>query len=295
MSAVLVAGATGVLGVHTVRQLISGGHDVVALVRDEAAAHSMREQGVRPVLGDLLVPETVNDAVRGTTAVLHIATAIPRDPAAPGAWSTNDKIRVDGTRNLVAAAQQAGVSRYVQQSITRLYADHGDQWIDESEPLSTQVPEHLASAVEMESIVAAADLDVVVLRGGEFYGAGTGTTENLFALASAGELRLDGSGDHFMSPIHPADMAKAVVMAADGTLPPGVFNVVDDEPVRQRDFYAGICALVKAECRVVPDPGGPNPPSRRCSAARLRSFGFSASYPNYRVGLKAVNFIEARP
>lgn len=216
-----------------------------------------------------------------------------RQRPAPG--SANDRIREEGTRNLLQAARNAGAQRYVQQSITRLYGDGGDKWIDESEPLSTELPPHLRSAVVMESLVTAAtDIETVILRGGEFYGAGTGTTERLLAAAAAGELRLDGTGEHFMSPIHPADMAQAVVLAADGTLPPGVFNVVDEEPVRQRDFFAAVCELANPDCRVKSDDTAANPPSRRCSAKHLQTFGFRATYPNYRFGLEAMAMPQGR-
>lgn len=286
---VLVAGASGVLGRPTLRRLVAHGHQVVGLVRSRARAEVVESCGAQARLGDVLDLPSVLDAAQGVEAILHLATVIPRDPRAPGAWEPNDRIRVEGTRVLLDTAAQVGARRYVQQSITRLYADHGDEWITEDSAVDPTLPVHLRSAVTMEEQVRAADhVGWVILRGGQFYGLGTGVTENMLAAARDGRLQLDGEGNHFMSMIHPEDMAQAVVTALEHAPAHSTYNVVDNAPSRQRELYRVLTELVG---RTEPPPSGPTVaavPSRRCSNAQLRSLGFEPRYPNFRTGVLPV-------
>src|SRR5690348_10215764 len=121
---VFIAGATGVLGRSLIPLLLQQGHTVRALVRSIEKAP--REAGVELSHGDLLSEETrgrLPTLMSGCQAALHIATAIPKDFGAPGAWDTNTRLRVEGTRSLLDASLAAGVERYIQQSITLAYED----------------------------------------------------------------------------------------------------------------------------------------------------------------------------
>jgi 2-alkyl-3-oxoalkanoate reductase len=261
---------------------------VIALARSENAAQLLRAQGATPAMADLLDASSLQGAAIGVEAVIHIATAIPRDANLPDAWRANDRVRVEGTSNLLAAARNAGATKYVQQSITRLYGDHGESWIDESTPIAAVQPVHLQSAVEMEGLVEQArDLHAVVVRGGEFYGPGTGTTERLMADAHRGELRWSGDGMHYVSLIHPADMAQAVLLALGASTGIRVLNAVDNEPLRQADFYGAISAAVGSTPALSDGAQASRSPSRRCRNQRLKDLGFVPRYPSYREGLEA--------
>lgn len=74
-------------------------------------------------------------AMHNCDVAIHIATAIPRDPSAPGAWQRNAQIRIEGTRRLLAACRAAQVGHYVQQSVIMAYPDGGDEWLSEDMPL----------------------------------------------------------------------------------------------------------------------------------------------------------------
>ena len=85
---IFVVGATGVLGRWLVPILLQDGHHVRALARTPEKVAALARLGAEPRLGDLLEAGTaarLRDAVAGCQAVIHAATAIPRDPAAPGA------------------------------------------------------------------------------------------------------------------------------------------------------------------------------------------------------------------
>jgi len=276
---VLVVGSTGVLGRQVCPRLVERGHQVRAVVRRPEAAHPLRAAGVEVLAGDILEPGSLQAAARGCDAALHLATAIPK---AGGDWSRNDRIRREGTRNLLAATEAAGVRRYVQQSIVMLYGDTGQTIVDESAPL--QVAAHIQSAADMEQMVQASPLDWCILRGGLFYGAGAGLEEEWRQAAQAGDLLLPGSGGDLISLIHVVDMARAVVLAAESAPPHSIYNVVDDEPPHYADLFAYVAAQLGVKA---PPAGGPQRrASFGCSNARIkRELGWQPAYPTYRSGL----------
>ncbi len=235
------------------------------------------------VEGDILDAAACVLAADGCETVIHLATAIPRGPNPD--WSLNDRIRAEGTANLLAAALSAGARRYVQQSIIFLYRSGGDEWLDEESPLDP-LP-HLRSAAEMEAMVRASDnIEWVILRGGAFYGRGTGTTERLLQAVREGTASVSAESDGYISLIHTSDMASAVVAAVDHAPARTVYNVVDNEPVRHRDLVRYLANLV----------GGPHPSittgsvgagrrSLRVSNARLRAaLGWRPTFSTYREG-----------
>ncbi|CAM5198008.1 2-alkyl-3-oxoalkanoate reductase [Castellaniella defragrans] len=288
---ILIAGATGVLGRVTVKRLLEHGHEVIALARSAESSQALKAQGAQPFMADVLdaqsLTRVIHGAARGVEAVLHLATVIPRDASMPGAWLPNNRVRVDGTRNLIDLARKIGAVHYIQQGITRLYADHGESWITEDSPLADPQPAHLESTVTMEKLVrAASGLQRVILRGGQFYGAGTSTTERLLNAARSGTLRLDGDGRHFISLIQPEDMAQAVELALSTRGDLHVFNVVDNTPLTQKDFFMAIAALANPSCTIQGNDGAKRIPSRRCSNAKLSAIGFTPKYPSHMEGLK---------
>jgi nucleoside-diphosphate-sugar epimerase len=277
---VLVVGATGVLGRHVVPRLIERRHQVRALVRRPEQFPSMIAAGAEPVLGDILDLDGLLRAASGIDAILHLATAIPKPGGAQG-WDQNDRVRTTGTERLLEAARRGGVMRYVQQSITFLYGDLGTGLADEASPLS---PTPLVqSAADMEALVQASPLSWSILRGGAFYGPGTGKEEQWRLSALDGSLRLPDDSDALLSLIHVVDMAKAVVLAMESAPVGAIYNVVDDEPVSYRDLYGYVAAQVGA---APPSSGGPAVRSLGCDNSRLRDgLGWRPAYATYRSGL----------
>lgn len=278
---VLVLGATGVLGRNVVPRLLERGHSVRAVVRRREQADALARTGVDALLGDILDPESLLRAAPGCDVALHLATRIPRNGTAED-WALNDRVRREGTRHLVAAAERNGVRRYVQQGITFIYGDHATQIVDEHTPV-LQDAGRIQSAVDMEETVRASALDWCILRGGAFYGPGTGREEAWREAAGAGTLRLPGNGDALVSLVHVVDMARAVVLAAEKAPARSLFNGVDDEPVSYRRLLGHIAAQVGAP---EPGPGGAPVRSLGCSNTLLKhTLGWSPVFPTYRSGL----------
>lgn len=277
---VFVVGATGVLGRQVLPRLVERGHSVAAVARRAADVARLRRLGVDAYNGDILDAESLGEPLVGCDCALHLATAIP----APGPqmdWSRNDSIRREGTSNLLAAASAQGVRRYVQQSITFLYGDAGNELVTEERPLHPG--ERISSAFEMEEMVRSSSLEWVMLRGGSFYGPGTGREDAWRRAADEGTLVLPGDGMALISLIRVEDMARAVVLAAESASAGATYNVVDDAPVSYGELYLYIAAQ-----RMAPEPpaGGPAVNSLGCSNAAIRdALDWTPAWPSYRSGL----------
>lgn len=153
---VFLAGATGVIGVRLVPLLVAAGHEVAGTTRSEAKAERLRELGAEPVVVDVYDAEALREAVVAfdPDAVMHQLTDLPDEAAdLPKAREGNNRIRTEGTANLIAAARAAGAERFVAQSIA---------W---TPPGSAEV-----IAAHEAQVLA---IDGVVVRYGQFYGPGT--------------------------------------------------------------------------------------------------------------------------
>ena len=117
MLRVFVAGASGVIGVRLVPQLVAAGHEVAGMTRSSAKVELLRGLGAEPVVCDAFDAHALRDAVGvfQPEAVVNELTDLPDQPAA--ANDANARMRREGTRNLLAAAKEAGASRFVAQSI----------------------------------------------------------------------------------------------------------------------------------------------------------------------------------
>jgi nucleoside-diphosphate-sugar epimerase len=268
---VLVAGATGVLGRALVPALRAAGHEVRGIAR--------RPAGPDIHAADLLSSD-LDEVLGGCDAVIHAATEIPRDAGAPNAWAANTALRTTGTRRLLAAAQAVGVRRYLQQSITMAYADGGDAWLDESAGFdaSPSRASTVAPVQEMESLVQSSSLAWTILRGGQFVGPGT-AQDAVIAALKGGRLTVPCDGRYWISPIHPADLASAMV-AALTTGATAIFNITS-EPVRYADYIDQLCKLVHAPA-AARDLERACPPSQRCSTAHAQTLlGWRPSHSIY--------------
>jgi nucleoside-diphosphate-sugar epimerase len=299
---VFLTGGTGVAGRATVPALLAAGHDVRAVSRRPEASAALEAAGAEAVTVDLFDADAVTDAVVGSEAVIHLATNVPEmsKAARPKGWDTHNRLRVDATRNLVAAARATGAARFVKESITFVYADGGDRWLDEDAPLLGELGQ-LAPTVEGERLAldfAAGGGIATVLRFGLFYGgAGNrGTAENL-RLARWRRSQIAGDAGNYLSSIHGDDVATAVVAAL--SVPTGVYNVTDDEPLTRAEYLSAFGAAFGVKppkptpARLVKLMGGAGAEgllaSQRVSNRRFRdASGWAPAYRDARVGWAAV-------
>ncbi len=243
---IFVAGATGALGRPLVPLLVEAGHEVTGMTRSPEKLEPLRALGAKAVVCDAFDADGLKEAVVAARpeVVVHALTSIPRaiDPRRLGEqFEENDRLRRDGTRNLVAAALAAGAGRIVAESIAFAYAPGGPGLRVEEDPLAVSAPlpwGRIVGAVRdlEEAVTQTPGIDGIVLRFGAFYGPGTfyapdGSTAEL---VRRGRLPIVGGGTAVTSFIHVDDAARATVLALTG--PPGIYNVVDDEPAAASEW-----------------------------------------------------------
>lgn len=232
---VFVTGATGVMGRAAVTALVSAGHDVACLARSQAAADRVETMGARAVRGAMFDPDVLLSACSGCEAVCNMAMQVPVGYAAirRGGWRVNDRIRAEGSRLVAEAAQAAGVRRVVQESTSLVYADGGDDWIDESSPVMVnRATEPMALAEAHAQSFAGRSRDSVVLRLGGIVGDDEYTRWRL-ARARSGQPIGVGPPEAWAHVVHADDVGSAVLAALDA--PSGIYNV-GAEPVRRREL-----------------------------------------------------------
>jgi len=260
---VAVTGATGVIGTSVVPELVRAGHEVVGLARSVEKARLLEEMGAAAVRTSLFDHEGLVDMFTGADAVCSFATHVPVGWRGflPGAWRTHDRLRTEGVQRVVDAAREARVRRVVQESVSFLYADQGDEWITESSPLE------ITEATEPASVAESSVQDYtcgsrvgVVLRLGMIAGDDPMTRFQLDALRHGRPIGL-GSPEGWAHVVHTDDLGPAALAAL--AAPSGVYNV-GAEPVRRFEMVAAFAAAAGRESI---DFVGPL--TRRLGGARL--------------------------
>ena len=254
---VFVAGATGVIGRRLVPRLIEAGHTVTAMTRNLDRARGLAAPGADYVECDVYDVKGLEEVLlkANPEVVIHQLTALPRaiDPRKMEVeLAPNDRIRTEGTRNLVKAAALAGARRMVAQSISFVYTPEGGPVKDEDAPLWLDAPwpwrRSVEAVAELERQVLSLDgVEGVVLRYGYFYGPGTAYAEDgsVAELVRARQLPIAGRGSGVFSFVHVDDAVSATVMALDHGQP-GIYNVVDDEPAPLREWLPVYAKVLNA-------------------------------------------------
>jgi 2-alkyl-3-oxoalkanoate reductase len=242
---VFVAGASGAIGRPVVHQLVAAGHEVTGTTRSEERAEAIRAAGGRAVICDALDAAAMHAAVTEARpeVIVHELTALPRrfNPRDKQMYAPTNRVRREGTRNLIAAAQVASVRRIVCQSIAFAYAPGERPEVKEEDaPLALEAPPPFGDSVraidQMERAVVGADgPEGLVLRYGWFYGPGTYFADDGSVARDVRRRRLPviGKGIGLYSFVHVDDAASATVAAVERGAA-GVYNVVDDDPAPQR-------------------------------------------------------------
>jgi len=231
---IAVAGATGVLGRAAMPALAAAGHEVRGFSRSAPAG----DEALASI--DLLDRDAVVGFAREwrPEALVHLATAIPAQLKPWGVerqFAPTSRLRTEGTRNLLAAAEEAGGARLISQSVAFAVAP-GPGLADEDAPIASGAEATLGATsdaiAELESLTLGAG--GAVLRLGQLHGPGTifAADGSMGKPAARGMLPVvhDGGRESVFSFTHPRDAASALVAALERPGASGVFNVVDDDP-----------------------------------------------------------------
>jgi nucleoside-diphosphate-sugar epimerase len=307
---IFLAGATGAIGTRLVPLLLDAGHDVVGMTRTPAKAEALRAAGAEPVVADALDSDAVVAAVVAARpdAIVHQLTALTglsdmRD--FDRAFALTNRLRTEGTDNLLEGARRAGAERFVAQSYAGWpSARTGVPVKTEDDPLDPEplpsMSATLAALRHLERAVTAAG--GIALRYGALYGPGTGLAAGREQLELVRKRRfpLVGDGAGVWSFVHVDDAAAATLAALERGTPGAIYNVVDDDPAPVREWLPALAAAAGAKPpRRVPRWLGrlaAGPAVARMmtevrgasNAKAARELGWRPAYASWRDGFKAL-------
>jgi nucleoside-diphosphate-sugar epimerase len=256
---VFVAGATGALGLPTVKALVSAGHAVIGLTRSPAKAALLQAHGATVAHADVLDANAIKAAVATAApdAVVQVLNALPKNgPRRMRDVDATNRLRIDGTRNLLDAAVTVGASRYIAESVIVGYAygDFGPGLITEEQPFTHNAPAVAQPAIDalrsLEDQVRQATrkgrIEGIILRFGVFYGPEVASTQFWVKLLRRRLLPLPGGGRNCVSYIHVDDAAAAITAALERGTPGATYNIVDDQPATSGDFLRELARVIGA-------------------------------------------------
>jgi uncharacterized protein YbjT (DUF2867 family) len=195
---ILVTGGTGFVGGHVVHALRAAEQEVRALVRDRRKGARLEAWGASLVEGDMTDPATIEATVAGCDTVVHLVAV------RQGREERFQRVMVDGTRDLLAAANAAGVRRFVHMSA-----------LGTSEQTKDLVPYYHAKW-ETEQLVKASGIPSVIFRPSFVFGADGGILPTFVKLARLAPVTpIIGSGRQRIQPIWVDDVAAYFVRAVD--------------------------------------------------------------------------------
>ena len=232
---IFLAGASGAIGRRLTPLLLAAGHEVTGSTRSAETARQLNAAGIHAAIVDVFDAAALRDAVvkARPEVVIHQLTDLPRvvedEAQLAASYPRNARIRIEGTRNLIAAAQAASGRRFIVQSVAFGYAPGGEPHT-EADPLN--VADGLRAvtvraAAEMERQVLASGMQAIVLRYGFFYGPGT------------------WHADPTRKPSLHIDAAAQATLVAVARGQSGIYNIADDD---------GIVSIAKARTELGFDP-----------------------------------------
>jgi NADH dehydrogenase len=218
---VLVTGGTGFIGPHVVHTLRAQETPVRALVRNPARAGRLTAWGAELATGDVTDPAALGAAFEGVDAVVHLVAIIKGSPA------EFERVMSQGTRNVVAAAQEAGVRRFVLASALGL-----------DERTKDAVP-YFAAKWEMERAVKESGLEHVIFRPSFVFGRDGGVLPTFIRLARLAPVTpIVGPGTQRLQPIWVEDLAQYYARAlTDPAAANRVFDLGGPEAVTWNEFW----------------------------------------------------------
>jgi nucleoside-diphosphate-sugar epimerase len=251
---VFVAGAAGAIGLPLVRALCTLGHEVTGMTRTRRGIELLRELGAIASMTDAFDARAVRTAIETASpdVVIDQLTSLPANPGEILKSIPNDtRLHREGGSNLLAAAQELGVGRYILQSKGFYLEAPAGQLAHESAKLRCDAPDAIGESARTmgayeDRVLASPPLDGVVLRYGFFYGPGTwyrpggGVADQ----ARNSAVSIIGEGNAVWSFVHIDDAVAATV--ASLTAEPGIYNIVDDFPLPVAKWLPAFARWVEA-------------------------------------------------
>ncbi len=296
---VYVTGATTGLGRAVMRQLAARGHQVAGTAVTLSDAHLIRADGGLPVYNDLFRASEIASTLKMLKTTVIVNTAPQMINALPfhkPDWDYYRRLLAEGAAALAAAAD-ADVKFIVHISYAFLYGDTHGHVADETHAISTDNDLFLAAARAEDSILKGG-VPGCVLRAGYTYGPDSQSLQTLRQmLVDRGMVSVS---ENPASWVHSADLASAVVLAAEQQRGGEIFNVADDDPMSPAafvDLFADSIGVTRPRHVSLPislremltpaDERALLETSVKASSAKIKSqLGWSPQYPTLASGLE---------
>jgi nucleoside-diphosphate-sugar epimerase len=290
---IFVAGGTGVIGRPLIAQSLAKGHALVALTRSQEKAQALVKQGVEPAIADVFDANAVKTVVSRAQPeiVIEQLTALPKTytrESMSAAAALNTRIRLEGGANVLAAAQAAGVRRYLRQSVA-FYAIPGPGLANEDTPLAFDASPAIAAGAreltELEhGLLGTQNIEGIVLRYGFFYGPGTwfNPDGDVARQVRQQQFPIVGNGEGVWSWLHIEDAAVATIAAAEQGNP-GIYLIANDQPLAVREWLPAFARSLNA----------PPPPQVSVEDA-LKEDGGAADAVYYGTQMRGVSNAKAK-
>jgi nucleoside-diphosphate-sugar epimerase len=292
---VFVAGGSGTIGIPLVRSLVAAGHHVTAMTRTSGNEERLRAIGASIAIADALDRDALTRAVAAAhpTHVVHELTALPKTGVSRASeLEPTNRLRVDGTRNLLDAAIAAGAKRFLAGSFAML-APRSSAPSDADNPAAAAI-----RSMETQVLDAGAKgaIEGIVLRYGLFYGRDVPSTVNMIASVRKRRLPIVRGDTGELPLIHVDDAVAATVLALDRAPAGSTYDIVDDRPVSLSEIVATIAEFSGAPAPwrvpawiprlVAPYMAGLLSMRLPLSNAKARAeLGWRPDYPTIREGL----------
>jgi 2-alkyl-3-oxoalkanoate reductase len=227
---IFLAGGSGTIGVPLVRALVASGHEVTALTRSSGKQAELRALGATPAVADALDRDALLAAVMNArpTHVIHQLTALPKEgPRSTKDLEPTNRLRIDGTRNLLDAAIKAGARRFIVGSFA-LLSDRGQAAATTGGEAATAVRSMERQVMEA---TAKGSIEGVILRYGMFYGPETPSTVKMINMVTKRRLPVVRGDASQLPLIHIEDAVSATLAALDRAPAGSAYDIVDNQAV----------------------------------------------------------------
>ncbi len=241
-------GGNGYVGRVTIRALVKAGHQVRGLVRSEEKDGPVTAAGGSPVLGDLTSPTSLQTALAGAEVAVHLAT-VSASTTPEKKEETLRKVRIQGTKNLVAAAKRAGTRRVIAGSGYWVHGDVKGTTTEDSplHPVGDSRFNHETERIVLEAN-RTGEIEGLVARPGMIYGNGSWFSPMVESI-KAGQYGYVGDGCQKWSVVDLDDVGEAYRVIVEKGRAGEAYLVVDDLPVAVKEYTGYIADLI----------GGPSP------------------------------------
>ena len=271
----------GYVGLPLGELLASQGHTVFGIRRGTDADRELLAKNITPLHVDITDPAQLAPVDPSFDVVINLVSS------SKGGLEDYRSVYFEGTKNILRWLSKSPPHVYLYTSSTSVYAQADGSWVDESSPAEPDSPtSQVLIDTERELISAhrTNSFPAIIVRASGIYGPERGHLFKQF-LREEAVIRDDGSS--WINMIHVDDLAAAIAHLIEHGQGGEIYNVTDDEPVTQSEFFRWLADRLG---KTIP-PNAPADPNRkrgltnkRVSNKKLKATGFSLKYPTFREG-----------